>query len=91
MMEVLPDEPVDLVVTYLKSNDTSVAFDVMAEGEQLGLGVLESEEMNKLLTLRYELSQTITSGKSAATIKFASHEGHKVGQVAGLRIVKRNS
>lgn len=90
-MEVLPEEQVDLVVTYLKSNDTSVAFDITADGEQLGLGVLESEEMNKLETIRYELPQTITSSNSAVTIKFASHEGHKVGQVAGLRIVKRNS
>ncbi|OZQ74369.1 glycoside hydrolase family 127 protein [Paenibacillus odorifer] len=90
-MEVLPDEQVDLVVTYLKSNDTSLAFDILADGEQLGVGTLESEEMNKLETIRYELPQPITSGKSAVTIKFASHEGHKVGQVAGLRIVKRNS
>ncbi|CAH1055367.1 hypothetical protein PAECIP111894_01519 [Paenibacillus pseudetheri] len=90
-MEVLAEEQVDLVVTYLKSNDTSVAFDITADGEQLGLGVLESEEMNKLETIRYELPQMITSSNSAVTIKFASHEGHKVGQVAGLRIVKRNS
>lgn len=90
-MEVLPDEQVDLVVTYLKSNDTSLAFDILADGEQLGVGTLESEEMNKLETIRYELPQPITSGKSAVTIKFASHEGHKVGKVVGLRIVKRNS
>lgn len=87
-MEVLPEEKVDLTVTYLKSNDTSVSFDLFADGQKLGTGVLESEEMNKLETIRYELPPSITSGKSAVTIKFASHQGRKVGQVAGLRIIK---
>ncbi len=43
-MEVLAEEQVDLVVTYLKSNDTSVAFDITADGKQLGLGVLDASE-----------------------------------------------
>lgn len=88
-MEVLPEESVDLVVTYVKSNDSSIGFDITAEGEQLGTGVLESEEMNKFATIRYEIPHSITNGKSAITIRFSSHTGHKVGQVAGLRIIKR--
>lgn len=88
-MEVLPEEDVDLAVTYLKSNDTSIGFDITANGEPLGAGVLESEELNKLETIRYELPHSVTNGKTAVVVKFASHPEHKVGQVAGLRIIKR--
>ncbi|MGF7030802.1 DUF1680 family protein [Paenibacillus mucilaginosus] len=88
-MKVLPEEPVELAVTYLKTSQPAGGFDLLADGRLLGGGRLESEELGKLETLVYELPQELTAGKTSITIKFAAHQGRKVAQVAGLRIVKR--
>ncbi|PZD97351.1 glycosyl hydrolase [Paenibacillus sambharensis] len=90
VMKVLPETPVNLAVTYLKSSDSSIGFDLTVNGELLTGGKLESEEMNKMETIVYELPASLTSGLEQVTVKFASHQGHKVGQVAGLRIAKRS-
>lgn len=89
-MKVLPSEPVDLAVTYLKGGAPLNGFDILADGVKLGQGVIESEELNKLETRIYELDTQLTDGKSDIVIKFAAHEGRKVAQVAGLRTIRRS-
>ncbi|MDQ0493747.1 glycoside hydrolase family 127 protein [Paenibacillus brasilensis] len=93
VLKVLPDEPVQLAVTYLKdssrSNSSHHDFDITADGQMLGEGKLESEEMNKFETFVYELPQSVTSQKNEATIRFTAHPQGKVAKVAGLRVIRR--
>lgn len=87
-MRVLPNEPVRLAVTYIRSTDEKLGFDILADGETLNSGRIESEEMNKFATYVYDIPQTVTGGKEAATITFRAHPGRKVAPVAGIRIVR---
>ncbi|KOS00419.1 acetyl-CoA carboxylase [Paenibacillus polymyxa] len=89
VMKVLPDEPVQLAVTYLKDLSRPHSdFDITADGQILGEGKLESEEMNKFETFTYELPLSVTSHKNEVTIQFTAHPQGKVAKVAGLRVIK---
>jgi hypothetical protein len=91
VMKVLPDEPVQLAVTYLKDSDRSHRdFDIIADGQNLGEGKLESEEMNKFETFAYELPLSVTSHKNEVTIQFKAHPQGKVAKVAGLRVIRHS-
>ncbi|WP_081473700.1 glycoside hydrolase family 127 protein [Paenibacillus terrae] len=91
VMKVLPDEPVQLAVTYLKDSDRIHRdFDITADGQTLGEGKLESEEMNKFETFVYELPQPVTSQKDEVTIRFTAHPQGKVAKVAGLRVIRHS-
>ncbi|WP_342416299.1 beta-L-arabinofuranosidase domain-containing protein [Paenibacillus sp. FSL R10-2782] len=91
VMKVLPDEPVQLAVTYLKDSDRSHHdFVITADGQRLGEGKLESEEMNKFATFAYELPLSVTSQKNEVTIQFTAHPQGKVAKVAGLRVIRHS-
>lgn len=89
VMRVLPDEPVDLAVTYIKGPSLD-DFDIIVGGLPLVDGKLESEEMGKFETYIYTLPQEAVQGRSEVTIKFAAHKGRKIARVAGLRTVRKN-
>ncbi len=89
VMKVLPDEPVQLAVTYLKDSGRSHRdFDITADGQNLGEGKLESEEMNKFETFAYDLPLSVTNQKNEVTIRFTAQPQGKVARVAGLRVIK---
>ncbi|WDM22348.1 glycoside hydrolase family 127 protein [Paenibacillus polymyxa] len=91
VMKVLPDEPVQLAVTYLKDLSRSHRdFDITADGQNLGEGKLESEEMNKFETFTYELPLSVTSQQNEVTIQFKAHPQGKVAKVAGLRVIRHS-
>ncbi|TQR96805.1 glycoside hydrolase family 127 protein [Paenibacillus ottowii] len=91
VMKVLPDEPVQLAVTYLKDLSRSHRdFDITADGQNLGEGKLESEEMSKFETFTYELPLSVTSQKREVTIRFTAQPQGKVAKVAGLRVIRHS-
>ncbi|MGG1639785.1 beta-L-arabinofuranosidase domain-containing protein [Paenibacillus sp. NRS-1782] len=91
VMKVLPDEPVQLAVTYLKDSDRSHRdFYITVDGQILGEGKLESEEMNKFETFAYELPLSVTAQKDEVTIQFTAHPQGKVAKVAGLRVIRHS-
>lgn len=91
VMKVLSDEPVQLAVTYLKDLSRPHSdFDITADGQILGEGKLESEEMNKFETFTYELPLSVTSQKNEVTIQFTAHPQGKVAKVAGLRVIRHS-
>ncbi|TYP79638.1 glycoside hydrolase family 127 protein [Paenibacillus methanolicus] len=87
-MRVLPDEPVRLAVTYIRSSDEKLGFDVLAGGEALADGRVESEEMNKFVTYVYDIPLDVTAGQDSIPVAFRAHPGRKVAPVAGIRIVR---
>jgi uncharacterized protein len=89
VMAALPDAPLNLAVTYIKQAGERSGYDILVDGHVLQGGQLESEELNKFETFVYELPEQLTAGKSELTVKFASHPGCRVAQVAGLRVVRR--
>ncbi|MFK4474443.1 DUF1680 family protein [Paenibacillus sp. RC73] len=92
VMKILPDEPVHLAVTYLKDADRSHRdFDIIADGQILEEGKLESEEMNKFETFVYELPLSVTAQKDEVTIQFKAHPLGKVAKVAGLRVIRHSN
>ncbi|WP_149095433.1 glycoside hydrolase family 127 protein [Paenibacillus terrae] len=92
VMKILPDEPVQLAVTYLKDADRPyLDFDIIADGQILEEGKLESEEMNKFETFVYELPLSVMAQKDEVTIQFKAHPQGKVAKVAGLRIIRHSN
>ncbi|MCM3781768.1 glycoside hydrolase family 127 protein [Neobacillus mesonae] len=88
-MKVLSDAPVSLAITYLKTSDSKIRFQLEADGTNLDQRTLESEELNQLETFIYELPEKVTVGKDKIRIKFTSEHGYKVAPVAAVRTVKR--
>lgn len=86
-LKVLPEEPVQLAVTYLIGSEPYDGFDLTADGQLLTEGRLESREMDKFETILYALPAETTSGKNEITVKFAAHPGRKVSRVAGIRVI----
>ncbi|MBE0337342.1 glycoside hydrolase family 127 protein [Paenibacillus sp. 23TSA30-6] len=92
VMKILPDEPVQLAVTYLKDADRPyLDFDIIADGQILEEGKLESEEMNKFETFVYELPLSVTAQKDEVTIQFKAHPLGKVAKVTGLRVIRHSN
>ena len=77
-----------LVVMYTKEIETKKSFDLSIDGYFLKDGVIELEEMNKFVLVRYEIPRSVTENKSHVRIQFKAHEGRKVPKVFAVRMIK---
>lgn len=77
-----------LVVMYTKEIETKKSFDLSIDGHLLKDGLLELEEMNKFVLVRYEIPLSITENKTSVRIQFKAHEGCKVPKVFAVRMIK---
>ncbi|MEH7095734.1 beta-L-arabinofuranosidase domain-containing protein [Neobacillus vireti] len=87
-LKVLSDQPNDLIVMYTKEIESMTAFDLTVDGILLDQGIVEQEEMNKFVLIKYEIPAETTSGKEKVNVKFHAHPGEKVPKVFGIRMIK---
>ena len=87
-LKVLPDQPNYLIVMYTKEIESMNSFDLTVDGILLDKGIVEQEELNKFVLIRYEIPAETTVGKEKVKVKFRAHPGQKVPKVFGIRIIK---
>ena len=88
-LQVLPDQPQELWVTYWGSDGGGRVFDILVDGEKLITQTLDSQHPDKFFEEITPLPESMTRGKQRVTIKFQSHPGNFAGGVFGLRVMHR--
>lgn len=95
---VLPDQPVLLQVTYYGRDGAAHVdgvlmereFGIFVDGSEIARQKLEARHGDQLFDVTYEIPASLTAGKRAVEVKFASTEGKLAGGVYGIRIVDKN-
>lgn len=77
-----------LVVTYTKEIEIKKCFELTIDGALLNDGLVELEEMNKFILVRYDIPRSVTENKTSVRIQFKAHEGKKVPKVFAVRMIK---
>lgn len=85
-MEVVSNEPLELVLTYYSKDGGNRYFDILADNEKIGEQKLRTETYTDMIEKSYAIPTSITAGKKKITIKFKSIPGNIVGGIWGCRI-----
>jgi len=87
-VKVLPDQPLELCVTYWGSDGGNRVFDILVDGVQVATERLENNRPGKFYDQVYPIPASVTQGKNNLTIKFQAHPDAWAGGIFGLRILK---
>jgi hypothetical protein len=87
-LKILPDAPMELVVTYWGSDDGGRTFDLLLDGEKIATESLRREKPEKFFDRSYVLPERLTRGKSQVEVKFQAHPGKIAGGIFGARMLK---
>lgn len=88
-MKVLPDTPMDLVVTYWGSESGPRRFDILVDNTKIATQTLGLDKPNQFYQIVYPIPENLTKGKEKVKIRFQGHPGHVAGGVFGCRIIRR--
>jgi DUF1680 family protein len=88
-MKVLPDQPVDLVLTYWGSDVGGREFDILVDGEKIATQVLNNNHPERFFDVTHPLPESLTRGKQKVTIRLQAHPQRMAGGLFGCRIVRR--
>lgn len=87
-LSVDPDSSHALVVMYTKEIETMKSFDLSIEEYRLKDGLIELEEMNKFVLVRYDIPRSLTENKTSVCVQFKAHKDRKVPKVFAVRMIK---
>ncbi len=88
-LEVTPDKPVDLVLTYFSLDGGNRYFEILANDVKIGEQKLRTETFSDMIDRTYPIPLNITKGKKKVTIKIRSIPGNIAGGIWGCRIEKK--
>lgn len=91
VLHVQPSQQNYLIVTYTKEIETINQFDLTIDGFKLDNGIIENEEMDRFVLIRYEIPSEATQSKQKVKVKFSAHHGAKVPKVFGIRVIKEQT
>ena len=90
-LNVLPDPPQELLVTYWGSDAGGREFDILVDGQKLATQKLENNWPGQFHDQLYPLPKELTAGKTRVTLKFQAHPGQMAGGFYGCAILKANN
>ncbi len=64
------------------------SFDLSIEEYRLKDGLIELEEMNKFVLVRYDIPRLLTENKTSVCVQFKAHKDRKVPKVFAVRMIK---
>jgi hypothetical protein len=90
-VKVLPDQPLDLLVTYWGSDGGNRVFDIIVEGTKIATQQLQNNRPGEFYNEVYHIRESLTGRKNKVTVKFQAHPDAWAGGIFGLRILKPKS
>jgi hypothetical protein len=84
----LPDQPLELRVTYWGGDAGGREFDLLVDGERVATQKLENNRPGEFYGETYPLPPSLTRGKERFTVKFQAHPGRTAGGVFGCAVLK---
>lgn len=88
-LNVGPEAPRDLVVTFWGSDSGPRTFDILVDNVKVGEMTLRNNAPGEFFDHVLPLPDDLLSGKSTITVRFQGRPGNYAGGVFGLRIVRR--
>jgi len=88
-MKVLPDQPVDVIVTYWGGDTGNRVFDILIDGRKIATQRLTALKPGEFTDVTYAVPIDLTKGKQKVTVKFQAHQGSMAGGAFGCRVVKQ--
>jgi len=86
---VLPDTPVDLVLTYWGSDSGGREFDILVDGVLVATQVLDNNKPGGFFDVVHELPADLTAGHNKVTVRLQAHPQRTAGGLFGARTVRR--
>ena len=87
-MQVLPEEPIPLLCTYLGNDAGLRTFDVLIDGVKVATQQLQHNAPGESFDVELELPPELTRGKGQITVRFQGHPGNIAGGVFGCATLK---
>jgi DUF1680 family protein len=84
------NEPLKLVVTYHSGpRQREPKFNITIDGEPIAKDeTVKRETPARFYDVEYPLAESLIKGKEKVTVRFETSEGHSIGPVFGLRIIR---
>ncbi len=87
-LKVLPDQPVELSVTYWGSDGGNRVFDILIDGVKIATERLENNQPGEFYDQRYPIPESLTKNKSKVAARFQAHSSSWAGGIFGLCILR---
>lgn len=88
-MKVLPDAPVDLLVTYWGGETPEKEFEISIDNQILITQKISNNKPGEFFEMSYQIPQEQTKGKDKVTIKFKGVNKNWTGAIYNARVIKR--
>jgi DUF1680 family protein len=82
---------VALVVEYWGGFPGAKTFDILVNEKVISTENISGKKDGQFVSVRYDIPEDLTKGKSRITVKFKAHEGNMAGPVFGVRIIKKEA
>ena len=87
-LKVLPDQPLELLVTYWGSDSGDREFDILLDGAKIATQKLENNKPGQFYDQTYPLPQKLTEGKTKVNVRFQARPGKTAGGIFGCAIYR---
>jgi hypothetical protein len=87
-LNVAPDKPNELLVTYWGDDAGERRFDISLDGKLLATQTLNRDMPGKFWEKSYPIPAELTKGKNRATVRFQAHPNNFAGGIFGAKMLK---
>ena len=81
------DGPVALAVEYWGGFPGAKTFDILVNDRIIATENISNKKDGQFITVKYDIPEEISRGRSGLTVKFKAHEGNMAGPVFAVRII----
>jgi len=87
-LQVDPEHPNELRLTYWGSETGNRVFDVLVDGEKIDTQRLHQNQPGEFFDVSYPLPAELTAGNERVTVRLDAHEGAMAGGLFGARMLR---
>ncbi|MBN1561563.1 glycoside hydrolase family 127 protein [candidate division KSB1 bacterium] len=88
-MNVMPDQPMRLVVDYWGGFTGSRTFDILADDILVATENIAGKRDGAFIDISYDIPDSLTQNKKTVKILFRPHDGHRAGPFFGARTLRK--
>lgn len=85
-MKVIPDKPMELVLTYHSTDGGNRQFEIFVDDTRIAEHSLRTETFDLFIDHPYPIPATLTKGKEKVTVKLRALPGNIAGGIFGCKI-----
>ncbi len=89
-VKVLPESPMELLLTFWGSDGGEREFDLLAGGRVFATEKLNASRPNEIFDKSYSIPTEFTRGKTQIVLRFQAKPGNTAGGIFGVRVLKQS-